>query len=66
MKISSSILFPVLDHQIDLHLYERQSENAKKLNNFADMVPAPYSELARDVMKDPYIFEVPMTWVILR
>ncbi len=48
----------VLDHQIDLNLYERQADNDKKLNNFADKLPIPQGEMARDMLKDPYIFEL--------
>lgn len=47
----------VLDHQIDLQLYERQAL-AEKLTNFENKLPTPQSELARDVIKDPYIFEL--------
>ena len=49
--------YTVLDHQIDLQLYERQAI-AKKLTNFENKLPAIQSELARDVIKDPYIFEL--------
>lgn len=48
----------VLDHQIDLNLYERQADSSKKLTNFNDRLPAPQSELSRDIIKDPYIFEL--------
>lgn len=47
----------VLDHQIDLQLYERQVIS-EKLTNFENKLPIPQSELARDVIKDPYIFEL--------
>ena len=47
----------VLDHQIDLQLYERQTL-AEKLTNFENKLPTPQSELAMDVIKDPYIFEL--------
>ena len=47
----------VLDHQIDLQLYERQAL-AEKLTNFENKLPAPQSELARDVIKDPFVFEL--------
>lgn len=47
----------VLIHQIDLNLYERQKENIK-LTNFDDKMSINQSELARDIMKDPYIFEL--------
>lgn len=49
--------YTVLDHQIDLQLYERQAI-AKKITNFENKLPAMQSELARDVIKDPYIFEL--------
>lgn len=47
----------VLDHQIDIQLYERQAIS-DKLTNFENKLPIPQSELARDVIKDPYIFEL--------
>lgn len=47
----------VLDHQIDLQLYERQAIS-NKLTNFENKLPILQSELARDVIKDPYIFEL--------
>jgi len=48
----------VLDHQIELQLYERQSKEARKLTNFTSMLPLTQGELANDVIKDPYIFEL--------
>lgn len=48
----------VLDHQIDLELYERQADNEKKLTNFSQNLPPIQGELARDILKDPYIFEL--------
>ena len=45
--------YTVLDHQI----YERQAIS-DKLTNFENKLPIPQSELARDVIKDPYIFEL--------
>lgn len=47
----------VLDHQIDLKLYERQVV-AEKLTNFENKLPTAQSELARDVIKDPFVFEL--------
>lgn len=47
----------VLEHQIDLQLYERQVIS-EKLTNFENKLPAPQSELARDVIKDPFVFEL--------
>lgn len=48
----------VLEHQIDLNLYERQADNTKKLTNFKEQLPIIQGELANDLMKDPYIFEL--------
>ena len=50
--------FVVLEHQIDLKLYERQADPKKKLTNYESRLPSPQSELSRDVIKDPYIFEL--------
>jgi predicted nuclease of restriction endonuclease-like (RecB) superfamily len=41
----------VLVHQIESDLYARQGE---ALTNFDHALPAPQSELARELMKDPY------------
>lgn len=46
----------VLDHQIDLHPYERQAL-AGKVTNFDRTLPAPDSELAQQALKDPYVFD---------
>lgn len=46
----------VLDHQIDLRLYERQ-QVAGKVTNFERTLPSPDSELAQQTLKDPYIFD---------
>ena len=48
----------VLGHQIDLQLYERQADNKKKLTNFETQLPIVQGELATDLIKDPYIFEL--------
>jgi len=47
----------VLETQIDTDLYARQA-STEKLTNFANKLPSPQSELARDTIKDPYIFEL--------
>ncbi len=47
----------VLSHQIDLELYERQAVS-EKLTNFDNRLPNAQSEFARDMIKDPYIFEL--------
>jgi len=46
----------VLDHQIEGRLYERQAQKPQ-INNFAERLPAPQSDLARETLKDPYIFD---------
>lgn len=46
----------MLDHQIDLQLYERQ-QLAGKVTNFFRTLPAPESELAQQALKDPYVFD---------
>lgn len=48
----------VLEHQIDLQLYERQADANKKLTNYESRLPSPQSELSRAIIKDPYIFEL--------
>lgn len=47
----------VLSHQIDLKLYERQAL-PEKMTNSNDKLPIAQSEFARDMIKDPYIFEL--------
>jgi len=44
----------VLVHQIESGLYERQG---RALANFERTLPAPQSELARQILKDPYNFD---------
>jgi len=44
----------VLVHQIESRLYKRQG---KAITNFDRTLPAPQSELARQVLKDPYVFD---------
>ncbi len=41
----------VLVHQIESGLYERQG---KAITNFSNTLPAPMSDLAREIIKDPY------------
>lgn len=47
----------VMVHQIESDLYQRQKENIK-LTNFDDKLPISQSEMAREMLKDPYIFEL--------
>ncbi len=46
----------VLVHQIESGLYERQAL-PDKVNNFAAVLPPQQSELAKQMMKDPYVFD---------
>lgn len=47
---------PMLGHQIDIGLYERQALSGK-VNNFSRTLPDPQSELAQQQLKDPYVFD---------
>lgn len=44
----------VLVHQIESGLYRR---DGKAVSNFANALPSPQSDLARQTLKDPYIFD---------
>jgi len=44
----------VLQHQLESDLYGRQG---KALSNFTKTLPEPQSELARQTLKDPYVFD---------
>ncbi len=46
----------ILALQIDSGLYERQAEKLS-IDNFSQRLPAPSSDLARETLKDPYIFD---------
>lgn len=46
----------VLDHQIASQLYERQADKSR-IDNFTERLPAPQSDLARETLKDPYVFD---------
>ena len=47
----------VLKIQIETNLYNRQISN-NKVNNFTATLPAPQSDLADYLLKDPYIFDL--------
>ncbi len=47
----------VLEMQIESELYERQAESSKKINNFHKQLPALQSDLANEMLKDPYNFD---------
>lgn len=44
----------MLEHWIDSDLYARQGKAA---NNFKATLPPPQSDLAQQILKDPYIFD---------
>ena len=44
----------VLVHQIEFDLYHRKG---KALSNFETALPVPQSDLARQILKDPYVFD---------
>ncbi len=44
----------VLTHQIECGLWQREG---KALTNFAQTLPAPQSDLAAQMLKDPYVFD---------
>lgn len=46
----------VLNHQIESGLYERQAAKPR-IDNFTERLPAPQSDLARETLKDPYLFD---------
>jgi len=47
----------ILKMQIETNLYNRQISN-NKVNNFTATLPAPQSDLANYLLKDPYIFDL--------
>lgn len=47
----------VLEMQVEGGLYERQAESSKKINNFHKQLPVLQSDLANEMLKDPYNFD---------
>ena len=47
----------ILTHQISLKLYERQALLKNKTTNFDETLPTPNNEQAKELLKDPYIFD---------
>lgn len=47
----------VLEMQIETGLYERQGKSSHKITNFHAHLPAPQSDLALQLLKDPYKFD---------
>ena len=48
---------PVIIHQIASKLYERQALIENKTTNFDETLPNPNNEQAKELLKDPYIFD---------
>ncbi len=46
----------ILTIQIETKLYERQAKS-EKISNFSKNLPAPQSDLAQQILKDPYNFD---------
>ena len=46
----------VLTHQIEMKLYERQVI-ADKASNYDKLLPSPFSELAEETLKNPFVFD---------
>ncbi len=49
----------ILIHQLELKLHERQPK-IEKANNFALTTINPFTDLANEMQKDPYIFNLPL------
>lgn len=47
----------VMMMQVESGLYARQADNDDQTNNFEQHLPQPQSDLARDMLKDPYKFD---------
>jgi predicted nuclease of restriction endonuclease-like (RecB) superfamily len=45
-----------LTHQIEMKLYERQAI-AEKTHNYDKLLPSPFSDLAEETLKSPYVFD---------
>ena len=48
---------PIIIHQIETKLYERQALLENKTTNFDSALPYPYNEQTKHILKDPYIFD---------
>ncbi|MDD4295462.1 MAG: PDDEXK nuclease domain-containing protein [Ruminiclostridium sp.] len=45
-----------LEYMVDKKTYERQ-ELSEKAHNYKELLPSPFSKLATDTLKDPYVFD---------
>ncbi len=55
--ITNGISRNILVMQIEQDLYHRQGRNSGKVSNFKDRMPAPQSDLAIQMLKNPYNFD---------
>jgi len=46
-----------LHMQIKSNLYDRQGLNAEKVSNYRQLLPSPQSDLAHEILKNPYSFD---------
>lgn len=56
-SIQNSWSRPIIIHQIANKLYERQALLESKTTNFDETLPSPNNERAKELLKDPYIFD---------
>lgn len=47
----------ILEMQVESGLYERQGISGKKISNYHEHLPTPQSDLANEILKDPYNFD---------
>ena len=47
----------ILEMQIESGLYDRQAVSSKKITNYHEHLPTPQSDLANEILKDPYNFD---------
>lgn len=60
--LKNGIARSVFKIQIEQDLYSRQGKDAHKVTNFPERLPAPHSDLALQLFKDPYDFRfLPVT-----
>jgi predicted nuclease of restriction endonuclease-like (RecB) superfamily len=44
----------MVKHDLERELYERQASTNKKTSNYHEHLPAAQSELANEILKDPF------------
>ena len=56
-SIQNGLARPVIVHQIASKLYERQALLENKTTDFDETLPSPNNEQAKELLKNPYIFD---------